>query len=85
MDKISENKGKTLEGKVVSTKNKKTIIVTITKMTRHPLYRKAVKKTKRYAVHNEIDGIIVGDKVKIKETKPISKTKHYIVLEKIAK
>ena len=76
---------RTLTGTVVSTKNKLTVIVTVTNMTRHPLYRKAVKQTKRYAVHNELADISVGDTVRIRETKPVSKTKHYIVTEKLTK
>jgi small subunit ribosomal protein S17 len=75
----------TLEGTVKSVKNQKTAIVSVTTMTRHPLYKKAVKKTKRYAVHNELAGLAVGDMVRIAETKPISKTKHFKVLEKIIK
>jgi small subunit ribosomal protein S17 len=86
MDKTEVKKqGRSLVGEVVSAKSEKTVIVSVTNMTRHPLYRKAVRKTKRYAVHNEIAGIAVGDNVKIMETKPISKTKHFMVTEKMIK
>jgi small subunit ribosomal protein S17 len=88
MDKQTK-KGKqairTVEGVVKSVKMNKTVIVSVTTMFRHPLYMKAVKRTKRFAVHCEGISVAVGDTVRILETKPISKTKHYKVLEIIAK
>jgi small subunit ribosomal protein S17 len=76
-------KGKIVEAKVVSVKNIKTVIVTVTTSFKHPLYQKAVRTTKRFAAHNESFELVDGDKVRIQETKPISKTKHYIVIEKL--
>jgi small subunit ribosomal protein S17 len=76
-------KGKIFTGEVVSAKTPKTVIVAIISMHRHPLYKKAVRKTRRFAVHNESLTLAVGDTVRIQETKPISKTKHFIVLEKV--
>lgn len=70
---------------VVSMKMQKTVIVEMVHVSRHPLYRKAVKKTKRFAAHVENMELTVGDKVKVLETKPMSKTKHFIVIEKINK
>jgi small subunit ribosomal protein S17 len=74
-----------ITGKVESVKNTKTAIVSVMHEFRHPLYKKAVKRTRRFAVHNEKTELAVGDTVHIKETKPVSKTKHYIVVEKLVK
>jgi small subunit ribosomal protein S17 len=84
-NKDLKQNGLILTGEVVSAKNTKTVIVRVTNITKHPLYQKAVKKMKRYAVHNEIAGVVVGDMVKIREIKPVSKTKHFAVLERMAK
>jgi small subunit ribosomal protein S17 len=74
--------GKILTGVVMSVKNIKTVIVAVISSHRHPLYKKATRKTRRFAVHNESMTLAVGDTVRIQETKPISKTKHFIVLAK---
>ena len=70
-------------GKVTSTSGQKTVTVVVEHLFRHPLYKKAVKRHQKFAVHNEIAGIAVGDTVQIRETKPISRRKHYIVTSKI--
>jgi small subunit ribosomal protein S17 len=75
--------GKIFTGEVVSTRLTKTVIVAVSSTYRHPLYRKAVRTTRRFSAHNESLELSVGDKVRIRETKPISKTKHFIVIEKI--
>jgi small subunit ribosomal protein S17 len=72
-------KGKALQGKVISKKMNKTIVVEISHMFRHPLYRKATRTTKRYLVHSENEAVQVGDTVTITETRPISKLKRFIV------
>lgn len=78
-------KRKEFTGKVISTSMKNTVVVEVERQTRHPLYRKAVKRTKHFAAH--IEGLVVevGDLVKIAETKPISKTKHFVVVNKMTK
>jgi small subunit ribosomal protein S17 len=76
---------RSITGVVKSIKMNNTVIVAITTMTRHPLYKKAVKHTSRFAVHYEGHDLETGDKVRIVQTKPISKTKHYKVVEKLAK
>jgi len=76
---------RTITGIVKSIKMNNTVIVAVTTMTRHPLYKKAVKHTSRFAAHNEKDTIVVGDTVRIMQTRPISKTKHYKVVEKVSK
>ena len=80
---MNTKKGKELIGSVVAVGLPKTIKVKITHVYRHPIYRKAVVKSRLFAVHNEIDGIAVGDMVRIVETRPISKTKHFRVKEKV--
>jgi small subunit ribosomal protein S17 len=74
---------KTMTGKVVSIKRAKTIGVEVIRFVMHPLYKKSLKRSKVFAAHNESLSVVVGDKVKIGEVKPISKTKHFIVLEKV--
>ncbi len=75
---------KFLTGKVIGMKMQKTIVVEVIHQFRHPLYKKAVNRMQKFVVHNEIEGIAVKDMVQIKETKPISKNKHFIVVAKVA-
>ena len=70
-----------LTGKVVSNKCDKTITVLVETYKRHPLYNKRVKYSKKYAAHDETNKAKVGDLVRIIETKPISKTKHFYLKE----
>ncbi len=70
-----------LIGKVVSAAGNKTIIVNVETSKRHPLYNKRVKYSKRYAAHDEENKAKVGDTVKIRMTKPLSKTKRYELVE----
>ncbi len=72
---------KILQGLVVSTKMINTIVVKVERKFRHPLYRKTIVKHKKYKAHNENPNIKEGDTVRIKETRPISKDKHFIVIE----
>ncbi len=64
-----------LEGTVVSTKMDKTIVVEVERKFMHPLYKKFLRTTKKYHAHDENNSAKLGDTVKIRETKPISKTK----------
>lgn len=75
-------KARTLKGEVVSDKMTKTIVVSITRLRKHPKYKKYYKKTKRYKVHDENQEYHIGDKVVIHETKPLSKDKKWIVVKK---
>lgn len=77
------NKRRRLTGIVVSDKMQKTVVVAVTRTFRHPLYGKVVHKTKKYKAHDEL-GCQIGDEVLIVESRPISKTKHWVV-EKILK
>ncbi len=76
---------KVFTGKVVSTKMEKTVVVDVERRFRHPLYRKVIVKHKRYKVHNEDKEVKDGDMVAIKETRPISKDKHFILIGKVTK
>jgi small subunit ribosomal protein S17 len=67
-------------GTVVSNKMSNTLIVKVIAKRRHPLYKKLITRAKKFKVHSQSD-IKVGQKVKIVETKPISKDKHFKVLE----
>lgn len=74
---------KILTGKVVSTKMQKTVVVQIETKMRHPFYKKVITKHKKFKAHYEDDkSLVEGDIVSIKETKPISKDKKFIVVSK---
>ena len=68
-------------GKVVSAKNDKTITVLVETYGKHPLYGKRVKSSKKYAAHDENNKAKIGDKVRIIETRPLSKTKKFKLVE----
>ena len=70
-----------LVGKVVSASNNKTITVLVETSKKHPLYKKQVKYSKKYAAHDEENKAKVGDTVKIRMTRPLSKTKRYELVE----
>lgn len=70
-------------GKVVSTKMTNTVIVQVVRTFAHKLYKKTVRKSHRFAAHNTIPDIQVGDAVTMRETVPMSKRKHFIVIEKL--
>lgn len=70
-------------GEVVSTKGAKMVVVRVERIRRHRLYKKAIRKSKRFAAHNESLELSVGDRVEIADTKPISKTKHFNVVKKL--
>ncbi len=68
-------------GKVVSSKNNKTITVLVETYKSHPLYGKRVKSSKKYTAHDEENKAKVGDTVRIRSTRPLSKTKRYELVE----
>ena len=74
-------KRKGFTGTVISDKMQKTIIVRITHMSKHPKYGKVIKKCNKYKVHDEKGVAKMGDTVRIEETRPLSKDKHFRVLE----
>ena len=69
-----------LQGTVVSDKNAKTVVVMVERRYTHPLFKKTVRRSKKYHAHDE-KGHKVGDVVRIQETAPISKLKRWIVLQ----
>jgi small subunit ribosomal protein S17 len=75
-----ENKGKFLKGVVVSDKMDKTIVVSVSRFVKHPLYGKFYKVSKKYKAHDEENKFKIGDKVEIVETRPISKDKKFKVI-----
>lgn len=76
-----ESKRKEVIGIVVSDKNDKTITVKEETYRKHPLYNKRVKVSKKYTAHDEENKAKVGDKVRIVETRPLSKNKRYKLVE----
>jgi small subunit ribosomal protein S17 len=72
---------KAREGLVVSNKMNKTVVVALVERVRHPKYDKFVIRTKKFYAHDEANDAKVGDKVRIVETRPISKTKRWRVVE----
>jgi len=72
---------KILTGKVISTKMKGTAVVQVTRFVPHPLYKKLLKRSKNFKVDSKGVELTVGQEVKIVETKPTAKDKHFKVLE----
>ncbi|MDO9574595.1 MAG: 30S ribosomal protein S17 [Candidatus Contubernalis sp.] len=72
-------------GRVVSDKMDKTVVVAVERITRHPLYGKTLRKTKKFKAHDENNACQTGDKVRIIETRPLSKDKNWRVLEVLEK
>jgi small subunit ribosomal protein S17 len=79
------NRRKTRVGLVVSDKMEKTIVVAVEDFVRHSLYGKAVKRTKKFKAHDEENQCNIGDKVRIMETRPLSKDKRWRLVNIIEK
>ncbi len=82
---MERNLRKTRVGRVVGNKMDKTIAVLVEDQILHPLYGKAIKRTKKFKAHDEANECTVGDKVRIMETRPLSKTKRWRLVEVIEK
>ncbi|MCG8334966.1 MAG: 30S ribosomal protein S17 [Proteobacteria bacterium] len=76
---------KVLQGIVVSDKMEKTAVVTVERTVQHPLYKKTVRKSKKYKIHDEENVCGIGDQVRLIECKPISKDKCWRLLEVVRK
>ena len=76
---------KTRTGKVVSDKMDKTVVVAIEDSVQHPLYKKVIKRTYKLKAHDENNECRTGDKVKVMETRPLSKDKRWRLVEIIEK
>jgi small subunit ribosomal protein S17 len=81
----ARNLRKTRTGKVTSDKMDKTVVVAIVDNVAHPLYKKIVKRTVKFKAHDEKNECGIGDKVKIMETRPLSKDKRWRVVEILEK
>lgn len=78
---MERNLRKTRTGVVSSDKREKTVTVIVERKVKHPIYGKFMKSTKKYSVHDEKNDSKQGDTVKIMETRPLSKTKRWRLLE----
>ena len=85
MDEIRTTSRKTRVGTVVSDKMDKTIVVAIENRVQHPLYKKIVKRTYKLKAHDEKNECGVGDRVKVMETRPLSRDKRWRLVEIIEK
>lgn len=82
---MERNRRKTGIGIVVSDKMDKTVVVATKEHVRHSLYGKAIKRTKKFKVHDENNECGIGDKIKVMETRPISKDKRWRLVEIVEK
>lgn len=73
-----------LQGRVVSDKGEKTVVVLVERQIRHPLYGKIVRRSKKYHAHDEANTMHIGDIIRIEECAPISKLKTWRVLERVS-
>lgn len=78
---MAKSKGKAFTGRVVSDKMDKTRVAAVVRTTRHPLYGKTIRRTKKYHFHDENNETRMGDLVKIMETRPLSKNKRWRLVE----
>ncbi|HEY7709972.1 MAG TPA: 30S ribosomal protein S17 [Candidatus Entotheonella sp.] len=78
---MADNRRKILLGEVVSDRMHKTITVKVERRIRHPIYERVVKRSKKYHAHDEHNQCQMGDQVRIVETRPLSKTKRWRVVE----
>ncbi len=79
MNTTTRGKTKVREGVVVSNAMNKTVVVTVSRLVKHPQYKKYVKRRKRFKAHDENNECNVGDRVAIAETRPLSKDKRWRV------
>ena len=82
---MSEQKIRTLQGRVVSDKMDKSIVVAIERKVKHPIYGKYIKRTTKLHAHDENNQCAMGDVVSIKECRPLSKTKSWTLVEIVEK
>ena len=85
MSEIRTTSRKTRVGKVVSDKMDKTVVVIVEDRVAHPVYKKIIKRTYRLKAHDEKNECGVGDRVKVMETRPLSKDKRWRVVEIVEK
>jgi len=78
---MARERRKTLIGQVVSDKMNKTIVVSVKRTKRHPLYGKVIRLSKKYKAHDENNSASIGDTVNIVESRPLSKEKRWVMTE----
>ncbi|WP_367280798.1 30S ribosomal protein S17 [uncultured Chloroflexus sp.] len=78
---VEQKRRTTKVGRVVSDKMDKTVVVAVDYLKPHPLYRKIIRRTKKFHAHDEENACKVGDVVRIEETRPLSRTKRWRVVE----
>ncbi|MCL6447563.1 MAG: 30S ribosomal protein S17 [Armatimonadetes bacterium] len=78
---MERNLRKIRVGRVVSDKMDKTVVVAVETLVRHPLYQRTVRQTRKFKAHDEQNACRVGDRVRIMETRPLSKDKRWRVVE----
>ena len=83
MENQNNKRIRTIKGTVVSDKMQKTVVVAVTRLVMHPMYKKQYKVTKRFKAHDEKSEYHTGDVVMIQETHPMSKDKRWKVIKKI--
>ncbi|OGT46716.1 MAG: 30S ribosomal protein S17 [Gammaproteobacteria bacterium RIFCSPHIGHO2_12_FULL_41_20] len=86
-EQVIENKksARTVIGKVVSNKMDKTLVVQVEHKVRHPVYNKYVRRFSKMYAHDEQNTGCIGDKVLIQESRPLSKTKHWVLVQVLEK
>jgi small subunit ribosomal protein S17 len=72
-------------GTVTSDKMMKTVVVRVDRLVKHPTYKRYVRRRSKFMAHNEIEGVSIGDEVRIQETRPLSARKRWQVVEVLRK
>jgi len=72
-------------GIVMSDKMQKSVVVRVDRLVKHPVYKRYVRRRTKFMAHNEIDGVAIGDQVRIEETRPLSARKRWRVVEVLRK
>src|SRR6476469_2443460 len=80
-----QNKRKTKVGRVVSDKMDKTIVVSVARLARHPLYKRVIRLTTKFKAHDELNDAHTGDTVEIEESRPLSATKRWKLVRVVAR
>ena len=84
---VASERGRRSEkiGIVASDKMQKTVVVRVDRLIKHPIYKRYVRRRNKFMAHNEIEGVSIGDQVKIAETRPLSARKRWRVVEVLRK
>ena len=80
-----QGKRRTVTGRVVSDKMDKTIVVSVERLRRHPIYKRVVRLSTKFKAHDEENSARVGDTVRIEESRPVSRDKRWRVVEIVAR